>query len=101
MVRTPQETAAELVRALMNRGMVTRTERKYKRPKPGRTRLVKWPRTLMLVKVRQGGLGVGQGVTQALELGTHRLRLWSCIPPTPPTFLRTQGSQASTPAMSP
>eukprot|EP00983_Pelagomonas_calceolata_P039151 1137056-Pelagomonas_calceolata.AAC.10 len=28
-----------------------RAERKFKRPKPGRTRLVKWPRTLLRVKV--------------------------------------------------
>lgn len=49
--RTPQEQAADLARALLSRGLIIRTERKFKRPKPGRTRLVKWPRTLLLVKV--------------------------------------------------
>jgi hypothetical protein len=29
-----------------------RVERKFKRPKPGRTRLVKWPRTVLIVPVR-------------------------------------------------
>lgn len=35
----------------MSKGLVNRTERKFKRPKPGRTRLVKWPRTLLPLKV--------------------------------------------------
>lgn len=50
--RTAEESAAELVRLMLSRGLIARTERKYKRPKPGRTRLVKWPRTLLFVKVR-------------------------------------------------
>mmetsp|Transcript_28913 Transcript_28913/g.73837 ORF Transcript_28913/g.73837 Transcript_28913/m.73837 type:complete len:329 (-) Transcript_28913:168-1154(-) len=48
--RAPEESAAELVRAFMMKGLANRTERKFKRPKPGRTRLVKWPRTILPVK---------------------------------------------------
>eukprot|EP00199_Chlamydomonas_sp_CCMP681_P002638 CAMPEP_0119108160 /NCGR_PEP_ID=MMETSP1180-20130426/13500_1 /TAXON_ID=3052 ORGANISM="Chlamydomonas cf sp, Strain CCMP681" /NCGR_SAMPLE_ID=MMETSP1180 /ASSEMBLY_ACC=CAM_ASM_000741 /LENGTH=331 /DNA_ID=CAMNT_0007093747 /DNA_START=179 /DNA_END=1174 /DNA_ORIENTATION=+ len=51
--RTPDETAGELIRVFISQGYALRTERKYKRPKPGRTRLVKWPRTLILLKDQQ------------------------------------------------
>lgn len=50
--RTAEEQASDLVRLLLTRGVIVRTERKYKRPKPGRTRLVKYPRTLLVVPVR-------------------------------------------------
>ncbi len=50
--RTPEEAAGELVRSFLARGLVYRTDRKYKQPKPGRTKLVKWPRTLLLMRVR-------------------------------------------------
>jgi len=37
---------------MLKQGIIMRVERKFKRPKPGRTRLVKWPRTLLYVKVQ-------------------------------------------------
>ncbi len=38
----------------MQRGLVVRTERKYKKPKPGKKRLVKFPKTLELAEVGGG-----------------------------------------------
>jgi hypothetical protein len=45
--RTVDDQIAELMMLMMRRRLVQKTERKFKKPKPGRTRLVKFPRTLV------------------------------------------------------
>mmetsp|Transcript_28438 Transcript_28438/g.62577 ORF Transcript_28438/g.62577 Transcript_28438/m.62577 type:complete len:308 (+) Transcript_28438:149-1072(+) len=45
--RTVEDQIRDLIHFFINKGYVLKTDRKYKRPKPGRKRLVKWPRTLV------------------------------------------------------
>lgn len=40
----------DLMHFFVNKGLVLKTDRKYKRPKPGKPRLVKWPRTLLTLR---------------------------------------------------
>lgn len=46
-----EEQIRELMHQLLQKRLVTKTERKYKKPKPGKKRLVKFPKTLELVQV--------------------------------------------------
>lgn len=38
----------------MKAGLITKAQRKFKKPKPGKPRLVKWPRTLLPISEKQG-----------------------------------------------
>jgi hypothetical protein len=67
---------AELIMSFMKRKLVRKTDRKFKKPKPGKKRLVKFPRTLVPHPVRVGLLGVwglvpseNLGVTSATSQG--------------------------------
>lgn len=46
------EAVREVLHLLMRRGLVMRADRLYKKPRPGRKRLSKWPRKLALVPVQ-------------------------------------------------
>lgn len=45
--RTVEDQIRDLVHFFMHKGLVMMADRKYKRPKPGKKRLVKFPRTLI------------------------------------------------------
>ncbi len=40
-----------MITLLLRRKLLLRCERKYRKPKPGKKKLVKWPRTLELAEV--------------------------------------------------
>lgn len=44
--KTIDERIGEVAERFLKKGLLCRTERKYKKPKPGKPRLVKWPKTL-------------------------------------------------------
>eukprot|EP00798_Chlamydomonas_sp_ICE-L_P014774 gene14774-20823_t len=44
--RTEEDQIRDLMHFFVNKGLVLKNDRKYKRPKPGKPRLVKWPRTI-------------------------------------------------------
>lgn len=48
-----EEGIREMMHLLMRRDLVRRTERFYKKPKPGRKRLTKWPRKLQPVPMTE------------------------------------------------
>lgn len=41
-----EEQIIDLYQQLLKRGFITKTTRKFKKPKPGKKRLVKWPKTI-------------------------------------------------------
>ena len=41
------DKTADLGNRFLKNGLVSKAQRKYKKPKPGKKRLVKWPRTLL------------------------------------------------------
>lgn len=45
--RTIEDLIRDLVHFFIHKGLMLKTDRKYKRPKPGKPRLVKFPRTLL------------------------------------------------------
>lgn len=52
--KTVDDQIGELITLFMKRKLVRKTDRKYKKPKPGKKRLVKFPRTLVPHPVRPG-----------------------------------------------
>lgn len=52
---------------MLKEGLVVRVERKYKRPKPGRTRLVKWPRTVLQMEVNAQGEEPGHVIVSHVQ----------------------------------
>jgi translocation protein SEC62 len=52
--KTVEDQIADLMLIFMKRKLVRKTDRKYKKPKPGKKRLVKFPRTLVPHPVRLG-----------------------------------------------
>jgi hypothetical protein len=50
--RSQEDQVADLVGQLLSRRLLLPAERRFKKPKPGRTKLVKWPRTLDVLPVR-------------------------------------------------
>ena len=47
------ELVREQLQIMMRRGLVVRAERLYKKPKPGRKRLTRWPRKLQPVQMSE------------------------------------------------
>ena len=54
--RTTEDQIAELMQLFAKRKFVRKADRKYKKPKPGKKRLVKFPRTLVPHPVRNGSI---------------------------------------------
>lgn len=50
--RTMEDQIRDLVHFFFHKGLLLKADRKFKKPKPGRKRLVKFPRTLLPCQVR-------------------------------------------------
>ncbi len=64
--RTVDDQIRDLVHYFITKGLMVKADRKYKKPKPGKKRLVKFPRTLHLCQVWRL-MGRGPRYAQQLE----------------------------------
>ena len=78
---------AELMVLFMKRKLVKKTERKYKKPKPGKKRLVKFPRTLVPHPVRSGWGGGVKVEARLLVARVARASPSGSLGPGPPSCL--------------
>lgn len=65
--RSVDDAVHEVLAALVERGVLLPCDRKFKKPHPGRTKLVKWPRSLERMRVRSSALRLVLGAGAAVS----------------------------------